>query len=103
LFYEIHGYEVPGAVGNRKGFEETIGLMLMILDSGTDCAGIAIVLYKVAHAGPGIVSVDQFNGLVLAIMAHERMIMLVLEYSDSEVIVVQDIKPLVEKEHAILR
>jgi len=72
------------------------------LDSAADCAGVAIVLYEVAHAGPGIISVDQFNGLVLAIMAHERMIVLVLEYSESEVVVVRDVKPLVEEEHAIL-
>jgi len=56
--------------------------MPMRLDSATDCAGIAIILYEVAHAGPGIILADQFNGLVLAIMACKRMIVLVLEYSE---------------------
>jgi len=65
-------------------------------------AGVAIVLYEVAHAGPGIILADQLDGLVLAIMASERMIVLVLEYSQSEVIVVRNIKPLVEEKHAIL-
>jgi len=67
-----------------------------------DCAGVAIVLYKATHAGPCIISVDQLDGLVLAIMACERVIVLVPEYSESEVVVVQNVKPLVEKEHAIL-
>jgi len=72
------------------------------LDSAADCAGVAIVFYEVAHAGPGIVSADQLDGLVLAVMARERMIVLVLEYSESEVVVVQNLKPLVEEKHAIL-
>jgi len=67
-----------------------------------DCAGVAIVLHEVAHARPGIILVDQFDGLVLAIMAHERVIVLVPEYLESEVIVVRDVKPLVEEEHAVL-
>jgi len=76
--------------------------MPMRLDSATDCAGVAVVLYEVAHAGPGIVSVHQFDGLVLAVMARERMIVLVPEYSESEVVVVRNVKPLVEEKHAIL-
>jgi hypothetical protein len=72
------------------------------LDSAADCAGVAVVLYEVAHAGPGIVSADQFDGLVLAVMARERMIVLVPEYSESEVVVVRNVKPLVEEKHAIL-
>ena len=70
------------------------------LDSAADCAGAAVVLYEVAHARPGIVSADQFDGLVLAVMARERMIVLVPEYSESEVVVVRNVKPLIEEEHA---
>ena len=77
--------------------------MLTGLDSATDCAGVAIVLYEVVHAGPGIVLADQLDGLVLAVMACERMIVLVPEYLESEVVVVWDVKPLVEEEHAIFR
>jgi len=58
LFYEIYGYGVPGAFGNGKRFEETIGLMPTRLDSVADCAGVAIVLYEVVHARPGIISAD---------------------------------------------
>jgi len=47
--------------------------MPMRLDSATDCAGVAIILYKVAHAGPNIISADQLDSLVLAIMAREGM------------------------------
>ena len=72
------------------------------LDSAADCAGAAVVLYEVAHAGPGIVSADQFDGLVLAVMACEGMVMLVPEYSEAEVVMVRHVKPLVEEEHAIL-
>ena len=72
------------------------------LDSAADCAGVAIVLYEVAHAGPGIISADQLDGLVLAVMACKRMIVLVPEYSESEIVVVRDVKPLIEEEHAIL-
>ena len=67
------------------------------LDSAADCAGNAIILYEVAHAGPGVISADQLNGLVLAIMAREGMVMLVPEYSESKVIVVRDIEPLIEE------
>ena len=42
--------------------------MPMRLDSAADHAGVAIILYKVAHARPGIISVDQLNGLVLAVI-----------------------------------
>jgi len=72
------------------------------LDSAADCAGVTVVLSEVAHAGPGVISADQFDGLVLAVMAHEGMVVLVLKYSESEVIVVQNIKSLVEGKHAIL-
>ena len=68
--------------------------MPMRLDLATDCAGVAIVLYEVAHARPGIMSADQLDGLVLAVMAHEGMVVLVPEYSELEVVVVWDIKPL---------
>ena len=93
--------ESQGVFGNGKRFEETVRLMLMRLDSAADCAGVTIVLYEVAHAGPGIISADQLDGLILAVMACEGMVMLVPEYSESEVIVVRDVKPLVEEEHAI--
>jgi len=76
--------------------------MLTRLDLAADCAGVAVVLYEVAHAGPGIISADQLDGLVLAVMARERMIVLVPEYSELEVIVVRNVKPLVEEKHAIL-
>jgi len=66
------------------------------LDSATDCAGVTIVLYEVVHAGPGIISAE-LDGLVLAVMAREGMVVLVPEYSELEVVVVQDIKPLVEE------
>jgi len=43
--------------------------------------------------------VDQLNGLILAIMAHKGMVVPVPEYSESEVVVVQHVKPLIEEEH----
>jgi len=97
LFNEIHGYGVPGLFRNGKGFEETVRFMPTRLDLDTDCAGIAIILYEVTHAGPGIISVDQLDGLVLAIMAREGMVVLVPEYLESEVVVVQNVKPLIEE------
>ena len=69
----------------------------MRLDSAADRAGVAIILNEVTHAGPGIISADQLEGLILAVMAREGMVVLVPEYSESKVVVVQDIKPLVEK------
>ena len=74
LFYEIHGYGVPGAFRNKKRFEETIRLMPTRLDSAADCAGNAIILYEVAHARPGVISADQLDGLVLAVMARIRKV-----------------------------
>ena len=71
--------------------------MLMRLDSAADRAGVAIILNEVTHAGPGIISADQLEGLILAVMAREGMVVLVPEYSESKVVVVQDIKPLVEE------
>ena len=71
--------------------------MLMRLDSAADHAGVAIILNEVTHARPRIISVDQLEGLVLAVMACEGMVVLVPEYSESKVVVVRDIKPLVEE------
>ena len=45
---------------------------------------------------------DQFDGLVLAIVACEEMVMLVLENLESKVIMVWDIKSIIEEQHAIL-
>jgi len=71
--------------------------MLMRLDSAADCAGVAIVFYEVAHAGPGIISADQLDGLVLAVMARKGMVVLVPEYSELKIIMVWDVQPLVEE------
>jgi len=65
--------------------------MLTRLDSATDCAGVAIILYEVSHAGQGIILADQLDSLVLAIVAHKGMVVLVLENLEPKVVVVQDI------------
>jgi len=72
------------------------------LDLAADCAGVAVVLYEVTHARPGVISADQFDGLVLAVMAHEEMVVLVPKYLETEVVVVRNVKSLVEEKHAIL-
>jgi len=60
----------------------------MRFDSTTDCAGVAIILYKVVHPRPGIILADQLDGLVLAVIVREGMVVLVPEYSESKVIMV---------------
>jgi len=73
----------------------------MRLYSAADCAGVAIVLHKVMHARQDIISADQFNGLVLAVMGRKGMVVLVPEYLELKVIVVQDVKSIIEEQHAI--
>ena len=38
LFNEVHRYGIPGPRGNGKWFEESIGFVLMRLDSAADHA-----------------------------------------------------------------
>ena len=71
------------------------------LDSTTDCAGITVVFDKVSHAGPDIITADQLDRLVLAVVACKGVIVLTAKYSESKIIVVWDVGSLVEEEHAI--
>jgi hypothetical protein len=63
VFNEFHGYGVPRAGWNQKLFEQSIRLVarrLCVLAHGT------VILDKRSHAGPYILSSDQFQCLVLA-------------------------------------
>src|SRR6266540_1536443 len=82
LLDKIHRDGIPGTRGNGKRFEESIGFMPTRLDSAADCARVAIVFYEGPHTRPYIISTNQFDSLVLTVMARERMI--VLETQDSK-------------------
>jgi len=49
--------ESQGCVGMERGLRRP-RLMLTRLDSAADRAGVAIILHKVSHARPGIISAD---------------------------------------------
>ena len=59
---------------------------------------LAIVLDKPADSGPRILSSDELQRLVKAIMTREQMIMLVTENAESEIGVVGDVDAIIEKE-----
>ncbi|EGN98741.1 hypothetical protein SERLA73DRAFT_73345 [Serpula lacrymans var. lacrymans S7.3] len=71
------------------------------LGSGAGSAGLDVVLDKDLEPGPSIFLSDEFQGFVLTKMAGEGMIMLILEYSESEVTGIWDVEVVVLPEEAI--
>ena len=98
LLDEVHGDGVPGLLGDRELLESSVWLVPGCLGSLTSRAGFAIVLDKPADSGPRILSSDELQRLVKAIMTRERMIMLVTENAESEIGVVRDVDAIIEEE-----
>ena len=95
---EIHGDGIPRLLGDRKLLESSIWLVSRCLGSLTSRAGLAIVFDKPADSGPRILSSDELQRLVKAIMTRKRMIMLVTENAESEIGVVGDVDAIIEEE-----
>ena len=89
---------VPGLLGNRELLKSSVWLVPGHLGSFTSRAGLAIVLDKPADSGPRILSSDELQRLVKAIMTRKRMIMLVTEDAESEIGVVGDVDAIIEEE-----
>ena len=102
LFDQIHGYGVPGAERNWKRLEQTIRPMARSLDPLTSCAGIDIILYKLAHFGPDKLAADQFQCFGLSEMPRKRMIMLQLEDAEAEIVGVRNIDAVIKPKDLIM-
>ena len=75
--------------------------MLLGLSSHTSCTRLAVFLDKFMESRPGIVAMDEVNGLILTRMTREDMIMLVAEDSELEVITVRNIDEVIMSEKTI--
>ena len=75
--------------------------MSLGLSSHTSCTRLAIFLDKFTESGPGIVAMDEVNGLILTRMSREDMIMLVAEDLELEVVSVGDIDEVIMSEKTI--
>ena len=98
LLDEVHGDGIPRLLGDRKLLESSVWLVSRCLGSLTSRARLAIVLDKPAYSGPRILSANEFQRLVIAIMTRKRMIMLVTEDTESEIGVVGDVDAIIEEE-----
>ena len=98
LLDEVHGDGILGLLGDRELLKSSVWLVPGRLGSLTSRAGLAIVLDKPADSGPRILSSDELQRLVKAIMTRKRMIMLVTEDAESEIGVVGDVDAIIEEE-----
>ena len=56
MFDEVHRDGVPGEVGDRKLFEETVGLVTVGFSSATSDTRLAVVYDEGSHFGPSVFS-----------------------------------------------
>jgi hypothetical protein len=81
-----------------KLLEESVGFVtggFGMLAGGT---GVTEFLYKGPKVGPDIFPSDYHKGLVLSSMPGEDVIMFVLEDSESEVVCIWDVNPIMMSE-----
>jgi len=96
LFDEVHGNRVPRFFGDRKLLEKSVRLVALGLGSETRRASRAVFFDECSDFRPCEFSSDEFEGLVLAKVSCDRMIVLVLEDSESEIICVRDVDSVIE-------
>ena len=101
LLNEIHGDGIPRLLRDRKLFKTSIWSVTGSFSSVTTSAGLTEILNKVAKSGPGVLSSDQVDSLVLSEVSSGRMIVLVSENSKSEIFRVRYINTIVFPEETI--
>ena len=98
VFDEVHGNGVPWAFGDGELFEESVGFVsgcLRMLASGT---GVAEFLHEGPKVGPDVFPLDYRKSFVLSGVSREDVIMVILEDSESEVVHVRNVNPIVMTE-----
>ena len=101
LLNEIHGDGIPRLLWDRKLFEASIWSVTGSFSSVTTSTGLTEILNKVAKSGPGVLSSNQINSLVLTEVSGGRMIVFVPENSETKVIGVRYVNAIVLPEETI--
>jgi hypothetical protein len=78
--------------------EKSVGTVSLRLGTEAGDTGFAEGLDQGSELWPGVLASNEFKGLVLAEMSGERMIVLVLEDSESEVIGVGNVNAVIQSE-----
>ena len=85
-FDEVHGYGFPRSRRNRELLKGAVWFVSLRFRSHTSRARLAVVLDVFAHIRPRIFLSNEFQGLVLAWVSAEYVVVLVSEYAESKVV-----------------
>src|ERR1700679_439679 len=100
-FDEIHRDGVPRTFGDRELFQQPIGLVSLGLRSHAGSTGLHIFLDKFSESGPSIVASDEVDGLVLAGVSGENVVVFISEHTEPKVVGIRDIDEVVVPEESI--
>ena len=64
-------------------------------------AGFNVRLNGVSEFGPDIISSDEFQCSILSKVSGDRVVMFILQYSESEIVNVGDVDTFVEQEESV--
>jgi hypothetical protein len=94
---EVHGDGIPWSFGDWELLEKSVRFMAFRLATHTRSTGPNIVPDKSADSGPGILTPDKLECLVNSRVTCKYVIVLILQYSESEGTGVRYIDTIVEK------
>ena len=69
--------------------------------SHTSSARLNIFLHKITESRPSVVTTDEVNGLILARVSREDMVMFVMENTEPEVVSIRNINEAVMAEKSV--
>ena len=95
-FDEVHGYGFPRSRRNRELLKGAVWFVSLRFRSHTSRARLAVVLDVFAHIRPRIFLSNEFQGLVLAWVSAEYVVVLVSEYPKPKVVVVRYVDAAIE-------
>ena len=102
VFNEVHGNGVPRAFGDWELLEESVGFVSGCLGTLAGGTGVAEFLHEGPKVGPNVFPSDYREGFVLSGVSGEDVIMVILEDSESEVVHVRDVNPIVMTEETTI-
>ena len=94
MFYEVHGDRVPWLGWDRQLFEFSIRLVAQCLGTCTVHTGGDIRFHHSSQAGPVEIPLDKVNGFHLPKVACCRVIVMIADNLEVEVLVVGDVETL---------
>src|ERR1700679_2372656 len=100
-FDEIHRDGVPRTFGDRKLFQQPIGLVSLGLRSHAGRARHHIFLDEFSESGPSIVAPDEVDSLILARVSGEDVVVFVLKHTEPKVVGVGDVDKVIVPEESI--